>query len=160
MSQPTPILPLLESLDQACPGGYAVALHVKFTTPRYLFQTYPETWNAHYTQNGYVMQDPTVHWGFQNTGIKPWADLKDHDPAGILAQAAEFGLAFGFTYATDAGGSRSVTSFARADRSYTAEECAAIAAVIDTLHAVTGEDRELTAEDKATLRLRSVVLPG
>ncbi len=80
------ILRTVERLTALAPSGYAIALHVRFTTPTFLFQTYPREWIEVYTQRGYVMSDPTVMWGFSNTGRVRWSDLADQDSAGMLAQ--------------------------------------------------------------------------
>jgi LuxR family transcriptional regulator len=94
-------------------AGFAPAFHVRFTTPTFLFQTYPKDWLDYYSQNGLVMSDPTVMWGFENTGAVDWAALQANDSAGVLAKAAEYGLKHGATYATEIDGSHSIGTFAR-----------------------------------------------
>ena len=79
---------VLERLDSACPSGFAIALHIKFSSPRYLFQAYPAEWIAYYTANGLVMRDPTVHWGFENTGHIRWSALEVADRS-VMLKAAE-----------------------------------------------------------------------
>ncbi len=68
MDENTKIGQLLGELDDLCPSGYAIALHIRYTTPAFLFQTYPKEWMEYYSQNGLVLHDPTVRWGLANTG--------------------------------------------------------------------------------------------
>jgi LuxR family transcriptional regulator len=56
----TEIRAVLSDLMTLAPTGYAAALHINFTTPAFLFQTYPTDWLAIYSQQGMVMKDPTV----------------------------------------------------------------------------------------------------
>jgi LuxR family transcriptional regulator len=158
MTTETETAHLLAAIRQAAPAGFAIALHIRFTAPRYLFQAYPREWIELYSREGLVLQDPTVRWGFAHTGTVRWSALAGDDPRGVLARAAGHGLRYGFTAATDAGGSRSVASFARGDREFDDGEIAAIAALLAELH-----DRTLTAEtlspaDHEALKRMSVLL--
>ena len=51
---------ILDRLAALGPGGHAMALHIDFTTPRYLLQSYSKGWAAHYAAQGLVMKDPAV----------------------------------------------------------------------------------------------------
>ena len=75
MNKKESIAALLHSLDQRSPSGFAIALHIRFTPPTYLFQSYPKPWLDHYSQAGLVMHDPIVRWGLQNVGRLRWSDL-------------------------------------------------------------------------------------
>lgn len=149
------IVHTLEQMKGMAPTGYAMALHVRFTTPTFLFQTYPKEWIDTYSQRGYVMSDPTVAWAFGNTGVIRWADLAESDSAGILREAAARGMTHGFTLATDAGGSQSLGSFTRG-ADFSDEEIAGIRALFDRLHAVTAGLRVLAPETHAALRQMSI----
>ncbi len=138
------------------PAGFAIALHVRFTTPTYLFQTYPEEWIDHYSAAGLVMQDPTVAWAFGNTGTIRWRDLAAADPAGVLAAAAGHGLKFGFTYSQDRDSSTSLSSFSRTDRDFTDDEISDICALVDELHDLTANGASLGVETRDNLRRMSV----
>ena len=87
----------LGKLKEAAPAGYALAMHVRFTAPTFLFQTYDRKWLDYYSQNGLVMSDPTVHWGFENRGFVLWSDLVASDTAKVMEQAATYGLNYGVT---------------------------------------------------------------
>ena len=75
MNRKESIAALLHELDQRSPSGFAIALHVVFTRPTYLFQTYAKPWMDHYSEAGLVMHDPVVRWGLQNVGRLRWSDL-------------------------------------------------------------------------------------
>lgn len=158
MSQELTISPLLRALDDLCPAGYAIALHIRFTTPMFLFQTYSREWIDIYTRKSMVMQDPTVRWGFENTGTETWANLAESDEAGVLAEAAEHGLKFGFVHALQLHESRSVASFARGDRDFTAEEMTEITKILEQLHELTRDTDSLSDAEIAALKTLSITL--
>jgi LuxR family transcriptional regulator len=147
---------LLGNLQIRAQSGYAIALHVRFTTPTYLFQTYPEAWSDHYSAAGLVMQDPTVAWAFDNVGVIRWRDLAAVDREGVLAEAARHGLVYGFTLSQDRGGSRSLSSFSRDDRDFSEAEIAAIVAIADELHDLTAGAESLPPETREELRRLAV----
>lgn len=128
---------IVVGLDARSPSGCAIALHIHFTTPEYLYQTYSKAWTAIYNENGYVMQDPTVAWSFRNTGTIRWSDLAAEDTMKIYEKAGAYGIAYGFACGVENGGTRSVAGFARADRDYTDTEMQAIAAEVLALHDAT-----------------------
>lgn len=151
---------VLKEFKLRAPSGYALGLHVTFTTPAYFFQSYPRAWTDHYTTSGYLMHDPTVLWCFENTGICRWSDLPD--PQGVLTQAAGFGMAYGIVYATQALGSLSMSGFARPDREFDDAEIAALVAQFDELHRATADQAALPAEIVLQLKKMSILVshPG
>lgn len=148
----------MRRLRQRSPAGFAIALHVEFTTPKYLFQAYDKDWLNHYSSHGLVMQDPTVHWGFANTGTIRWSEIADDDPMGVLAQAAEHGLRYGLTVSVFANNSRSIASFARNDREMSDLDMAAISADVKALHKITWTAQSFTPELHLTLKQLSIYL--
>lgn len=150
------ILKSLSTLDGYCPAGYAMALHISFTTPKFLFQTYNRDWMEHYSKHGLVLKDPTVKWGFGNTGHVLWSDLKEQDTDGVLEAAKSYGIGFGFTYCTDAHGSRSISSFARNDRDFTGAEISDISALVDLLHSETADLDGISSQERDQLKKISV----
>lgn len=156
MQREVQIQGILKRMEGQCPAGYALAFHISYATPQFLFQTYATPWIEIYSQKGYVMQDPTVRWGFENTGWVRWSDLAAQDSAGVLDDAAAHGLRFGACYATDAGESRSVTSFARGDREFTDDEIAGLANDVDQLHALTADLDALSPQTAEELRAMSI----
>jgi len=50
----------LHQLALLAPAGYSIGLHIRFTAPLFMFQTYDPVWLDHYTENGYVLRDPMV----------------------------------------------------------------------------------------------------
>jgi LuxR family transcriptional regulator len=148
----------LAKLDDICSAGFAVALHVRFTTPTFLFQRYRKAWMDHYSSNGLVMQDPTVKWGFENDGMIDWSDLGDSDPSGVLVAAKEHGLKFGFTLSTSDGGTKSFGSFSHGDRAFTADEVATVTQLFRDMHAETREPSVSDDEVSQALKDLSVEL--
>ena len=127
---------LLEHLEPLAPSGYALAFHIRFTTPTFLLQTYPKAWTDLYSQNGYVMSDPTVAWGFESTGTARWSDLAPQSHP-VMQASADHGLVYGVTCAVETDGSRSLCSFSRADREFTDAETADLADHVAELHRLT-----------------------
>jgi LuxR family transcriptional regulator len=146
----------LTRLKIMAPAGYAMALHIQFNAPAYLFQTYPKEWTDYYSQNGLVMRDPTVHWGFEHTGTILWSDLLPRDDAGVIALAAQRGISNGFTYALDRGNSRSVTSFAKGPAAFTPAEMETITGLVDQIHDQTANGESLTPGTREHLRQMSI----
>ena len=147
----------LSRLKALAPAGYAIALHVRFMTPLFLFQSYPPEWIDYYSKNGLVMQDPTVHWGFENTGVKPWSELVGEDPGGVISAAADYGMKHGFTLALDRGESRTITSFARADRDFTPDDIDQIKDAAVQLHDATAAVETLEPQTRDRLRKISIL---
>ncbi len=139
-------------------AGFAIGLHLTFASPRYLLQAYPAAWQDIYSRNGYLMRDPTVHWGLANSGWIGWSDLRQHDPDGILDQAAEYGLHHGLTVSVLERGSRSIASFAREDREFTSGEAASICAHVTELHDISFSIHALPAPLHNLLRRLSIIL--
>lgn len=140
------IINAIEDLRSRAPSGFAMAFHIRFTTATFQFQSYPKEWTDAYSQNGYVMQDPTVLWGFTHTGHVRWADLVAEDSAGMFAKAAEHGMKFGFSLSGIRDGSQSIASFTRNDRDFTDEDIAAISEIFGMLQEVTSTLSSLSDE--------------
>ncbi len=141
-------------------SGYAMGLHIQFTTPAYFFQSYPQEWLEYYSKSGLLVQDPTVSWCFENTGVCRWSDLDD--PAGVLPQAAEYGMKYGALYATNSGGSHSMSGFARPDREFTDEEIAELVERFEAMHLATIDKEALSASTVEQLKKMSIIVthPG
>ena len=149
---------LLHDLDQRSPAGCAIGLHIAFTTPAYMFQSYPKRWMDYYSNSGLLMQDPTIRWGMNNVGWISWGDLEAFDSQGVLERAKDFGIMNGVTSALYIGGTRSIASFARSDRDYTPEEIAELEPIFEELHRTTSSIEALNDEDRSALQELSVRL--
>ena len=152
------IAALLQDLDRQSPAGFAIALHIRFTTPTYLFQSYPARWLEHYSASGLVVHDPTVRWGLQNLGHVRWSDLERIDSHGVLDDAKDFGLMNGVAIAVMQSETRSIGSFARADREYHEDEMTGLEARLAELHMATIGTSDLSARDKRALTELSIKL--
>lgn len=157
MQDQSRIIRAIEELGGYAPTGFAMAFHIRFTTATFQFQTYPKDWADTYSQNGYVMQDPTVLWGFTHTGHVRWADLVAEDSAGMIAKIATHGMKYGFTVSGNLDGSQSIASFTRNDRDFTDAEIATISAIFDELQVITNDIVALDEDTHDALRRLSVV---
>ena len=146
----------LSRLGELCSSGFAIALHIRFTTPKLLFQTYPKAWMEIYSAEGLVLKDPTVLWGFSNTGTALWSSLGDLDAEGVLERAGKHGLIYGFTFAYDDGDSKSISSFSRDDREFEPSEIKTITEIVMSLHRATAEVEKLPETLQSELRSMSI----
>ena len=154
MDRQDSIVIALDAMKEAAPTGYAIALHIRFATPLYLFQTYPKPWIDYYSGHGLVMRDPTVRWGIEHVGTVRWTGLTD--PDGVLDLAAGHGLAHGFTAAHDDGGSRSIGSFTRDGRDFDDSEIAVLSERLHQVHDLTAEAETLLPKTRERLRRLSI----
>ena len=146
----------LSELQALAPSGFALGFHVVFTTPTFMFQTYAPEWLDVYAQNGFLMLDPVVHWGFENTGSIRWSALKHLDTSGVLDKAGEFGINFGVTCAVESLGSRSFGGFSRSDREFTDDECQLLLTKFEEIHSITAKTKALEPSSVAALKKMSV----
>lgn len=149
---------LLHDLDRRSPAGCAIGLHIRFTTPRYMFQSYPKRWMDQYSSSGLMVQDPTVRWGMSNVGWVRWGDLEGIDSHGVLDRAKDYGIMNGVTIALLIEGSRSIASFARSDRDYEADEIEELGQDFKDLHRATANLQALSEADQLALKDLSVRL--
>lgn len=156
MNDQSSIQETLGDLKKFAPAGYALAFQIEYTTPTFLFQTYPSDWIRQYSEKGLVMADPTVHWGFQNEGTIRWSDLIEADASSVLAQAKSHGLNFGLTCSVSVQTARSFASFSRSDREFTDEEAVTLLAHIQDLHDKTAKIKTLSPETTLALQQMSV----
>lgn len=149
---------LLRDLDHRSPAGCAIGLHIRFTTPRYMFQSYPKRWMDHYSAAGLLVNDPTVRWGMSNVGWVRWTELEKIDDHGVLDLAKDYGIMNGVTIALVLESSRSIASFARSDRDFETAEIAEIEPILVDLHRATASLDPLAAEDRLALKELSIRL--
>ncbi len=149
---------VLSKLMEIAPAGFAVALHIRFTSPAFMFQTYPKGWIEEYSRDGLVAHDPTVAWAFSNEGHVAWADLVPQDRAGMLQRAASHGLRHGLAVSIARPGDRSLGGFARADRDFTPDEVARIEAAVAELHDSTDPAQPIPADVRESLHRLSVMV--
>jgi len=148
----------LAELNEMSPTGFAIALHVQFSTPVFLFQTYPKDWSDHYTSHGLVLHDPAVRWGFNNTGTIRWRDQAEDDPAGVIEQARQHGLKYGISVALNQQGSRSIAAFSRGDRDFLDIEIDEIRDRVEILHRETAGIETLPPDVVQALKDMSIRL--
>lgn len=143
----------LHQLALLSPAGYFLGLHIRFASPLMTFQTYPQEWADHYTNQGYALRDPIIAWGFSKTGASRWSEITIPDPFGILAEAASFGMRYGVSVSCGPISSRTIGGCARSDREYTDTELRKIEQMIIRLHDMTQPPESLTQAQIDALRL-------
>lgn len=143
-------------LKDKATAGYALALHVHFTAPTFLLQTYDRKWLDYYSKQGLVMTDPIVRWAFENRGRKFWSELEDDDPAKVLRAAADHGLGYGVVCSVGTNKSFSIGGFARNDRAYTEQEADELSARMEEIHNLTDNLKVLSPETAAELTKLSI----
>ena len=158
MLKRTNIAHLIGELHESSPSGFAIALHLTFATPTFLFQAYPAEWMAEYSERGMHLQDPTVIWGMTHTGTVRWSDLAGDDAIGIFELARIYGLNYGITVAVMHDGTRSVASFARSDREFTEAETEKLSGIVMKLHHETAGSEGLSEGDRVALKDMSIRL--
>jgi LuxR family transcriptional regulator, quorum-sensing system regulator SdiA len=143
---------ILVELHTICDRGFALAIHIRYTRPTLLYQTYDQSWADTYSERGYMLSDPVVRWGLNNTGWVEWASLADQDPEGVLADAVAHGLTNGWTYATGPAASRTIAGLPCSSAGFTPDERAALAVTIDQLHELTDGFETLSPTQQDALR--------
>ena len=146
----------LGQLNRLAPTGYALGIHIEYTTPKFMFQTYPKAWLDYYSSRGLVMSDPMVAWAFQEVGAKRWSELDD--PAGVMVKAAEYGLAYGLVVSVSSEDSRTICGFANAEREFTDGEIAEIETNVNCIHENTADTAKLDATTVDQLKKMSIMV--
>ena len=158
MSNRASIAALLHDFDRRSPSGFAIALHITFSAPRYMFQTYAQRWLDRYNAGGLLLRDPVVQWGMQNLGRRRWSELESLDKEHVFDEARNFGLMNGAAISVFDGGTRSIGGFARADREYEDLELTEMETLLLGLHHETTTMDALSDEDREALTALSIRL--
>lgn len=148
----TQIAAHLSQLVVLCDTGFALAVHIRFTSPALLYRTYSPDWIEYYSERGFVMQDPVVRRGLMQAGTVLWADLADEDPAGVISAAAAHGLVNGWNYAVGPATSRTLCGFTRSGAAFTAAQMDQGRAIVDSIHALTEGIEHFSPAELAALR--------
>lgn len=143
---------LLDQIGALCDTGYLLAVHIRYTRPSLMYRTYPQAWIDSYSERGFMMTDPVVHWGLANTGVALWSDLSAQDPAGVVAAAADYGLHNGWTYAVGPTVARTIASMTKSGADFTESQRAGLIALVDQLHGLTEDFDHLPTATQEALR--------
>jgi LuxR family transcriptional regulator len=143
---------VLLHLNTLCDTGFAVAVHIRYTRPSLLYQTYSQKWSDHYSEMGFMMVDPVVHWGLAHDGLIRWDDLKDQDTSGVLVSALEHGLENGWTYSVGVPESRTIVGLTKSGVPFTPEQISHVIELIDSLHEATVGIDSFSPESMQQLR--------
>lgn len=142
----------LTRLAGFCDTGFALAVHIRYTRPTLLYQTYAQDWIDFYSEKGLMLSDPVVRWGLVNTGRIDWHEVADDDPAQVIASAAEHGLHNGVTLSIGPESSRTIAGLTRSDRPFTAGEIDEMQEIITEIHDLTEDLDSLSPSDLERLR--------
>lgn len=150
----------LGRLNERAPAGYALGFHIAYTTPKFVFQSYPKPWLDHYSSNGLIMIDPMVAWGFSNEGTERWSQLDDS--SGVLKLAGDYGMKYGVVVAVVSDDSRSLGGFSHPDREFTDDEIAQLHAGFVSIHEWTADTASLDSATVDQLKKMSIMVthPG
>lgn len=141
----------LERLSGFCDTGYLLAIHIRYTRPSLMFNTYPKEWLNHYSERGMMMVDPVVGWAMTQEGTARWDDLAANDPAGVVAAARGYGLSHGVSFAIGPSTSRTIGSVTRST-AFAADELDTMRAIITEIHDLTDGLEKLPVKDQDALR--------
>lgn len=141
----------LTRLRALCDSGFALAIHIRYTRPTLLYRTYDQAWIDHYSERGFMLSDPVVHWGLTQTGAVNWADLTAQDPQGVIPDALAHGLHNGWTYAVGPATSRTIAGLTKSGADFTAAERHEICQIVDDLHDLTDGFEGFAADTQAAL---------
>ena len=158
MSTDKETIALLSEIKSLAPKGFAIAFHINFSTPKVLFQAYPKEWTQLYSEKGMVLNDPIVHWTFNNLGVIKWSELDNLDTAGVLEAARSFDMNYGLACAIDSEGSRSVAGFCRDDREFTEAETQKLMRALERLVEITDPDAPVSLKLQEHMRKLSILL--
>lgn len=143
----------LARLNKLAPAGYALGLHIRFASALMMIQTYDPKWIEVYTQNGYMLCDPMISWGFGTEGAVRWSEIGHPDPHDIFGKAASFGLKYGVVVSHGAVSSRTIGGFARSDREFNDQEIDRIHSTVRHLHREATPPEQLTWAQRQALSL-------
>ncbi|MCZ4260582.1 autoinducer binding domain-containing protein [Limimaricola sp. G21655-S1] len=148
----------LARLGDLAPAGFAIALHVRFQAPSYMFESYPPSWLETYAREGFLLQDPTVRSAMRHPGTTRWSELAAFDEADVLGRARAHGLVYGISHSIHDHPSLSMGGMARSDREFTKHEIREACAILQRLHDVTHRRETLGTDVSATLHEMAIVM--
>lgn len=149
-----------EEIGQLAPSGYYIALRIGFAFPMEETNALPPEWVNHYTKQRFMLYDPAIRWAYGNTGSIRWSEITIDDPKRVLSQAQTFGMRYGLTVSVFDSGKdmqRSLASFTRPDREFTAIEAKLLQVYLTRRHNETAPPTNLT---KAELEALGMVKDG
>ena len=143
---------VLGQLGAICDTGFALALHIRFTRSALLYRTYDQKWIEHYSEKGYFLSDPVVHWGLTNEGAVDWDALKAQDAEGVLSDARKFGLFNGWSMSVGPATSRTISGHTKSGAPFTADERRRIGTLVTLAHDMTNDIDAMTVDEVEALR--------
>lgn len=148
LSKADDLIALFDGLSARSPSGFAIGLHLDYTSSRYIFQSYARDWMEEYSRQGFLLLDPTVRWGLENAGWIRWSDLEAADPGGVIATAKTYGLDYGVTVSVVDQTSRSLGSFASSEGEFSDGAIADFGRRLLAMHEMAAQISPESLEDK------------
>lgn len=127
-------------------------MHIRFTRPTILYQTYPSEWIRFYRENGFMLSDPVIRWGLRESGFIRWSDIQDEDHAGVMEKAKDYGLKYGVAFTVGQPASRSITGLTKSSGDFSGAEVDEMIAIVTRLHDLTENVAELPADQLEAIR--------
>jgi LuxR family transcriptional regulator len=152
MSQAEKLIVLFDGLKARSPSGFAIGLHLDYTTSKYIFQAYSKEWMEEYSRRGFLLGDPTVRWGLENSGSIRWSDLQATDPLGVIAAAKTFGLDYGVSVSVGDADSRSIGSFASPEGEFSESAIESFTQRLSEMHELSASIEPESIDDKRIKR--------
>ncbi|SMY07263.1 autoinducer binding domain-containing protein [Flavimaricola marinus] len=152
MSHADNLISLFDGLKARSPAGFAIGLHLDYTTSKYIFQAYSREWMEVYSRRGFLLSDPTVRWGLENTGHIRWSELEAADPAGVIEAAKGYGLDFGVSVAIAGTESQSLGSFASSEGEFSESAIDLFSERLSKMHEISAKIEPESNDDKRVKR--------
>ncbi|WP_089258812.1 helix-turn-helix transcriptional regulator [Cereibacter sphaeroides] len=127
----------IKTLSELAPAGFYIGLRVRFVAPETEVNHLPVPLMSRYVARGMALKDPLLQWAFMNCGKSRWSALPAEDPAGVMVEYGQHGLAYGCVISIlslSDGYVRTVGIFGRADREHTDQEMLGIEKLLLGMH--------------------------
>lgn len=131
---PDPAEALFARLTELAPDGYNFGFHIRYSRPSVVRLTYRESWSKFYSNQNFILSDPTVIWALTNNGTRRWSEIDLPDPLKVLEHAKEHGYAYGVSIGCGDANSKTLGSAGRPDREFSDSEIAKIEKTVEELH--------------------------
>ncbi len=142
----------LETIKEQATAGFFIGLFLDFSGPSTSIFGYKSDWINHYSENNYVVSDPSFAWAVSNDGTIRWSELYVGE-TDIRSSMAEHGLLYGATASVLYNKKRSLATFSRSDREFTDQELVLLYRSVKKIHIANDQRTGLTQLEKKTLNL-------
>jgi LuxR family transcriptional regulator, quorum-sensing system regulator SdiA len=145
----------LNQLASVSPAGFAIGLHLEFTTSKYIFQHYSRTWMEEYSRRGLILIDPDREVGDRERWVDPLVRPRHDRHGGRAVRGRRLRAEVRCPIAVVGRSSRSLGSFASSEREFSEPEIAELSARLKHMHDSTADVEPESSEDLKLKRLAS-----